>query len=248
MDGQDLAINTSGIPRSRWVRDSRILVIEDEQAIATMLRYNLEGADYNVSVAEDGEAALVMLDEQTPDLILLDWMLPYLSGIEVCRRIRQDKDKRHIPIIMLTAKGDETDVIRGLEAGADDYVTKPFSTGELMARVDAALRRTRISHQANVLEVNDLVLDTEALIASRAGKRLHLAPTEFRLLQTLMQSPGRVFSRDLLLDLVWGMTSDVEARTVDVHVRRLRQAINEEGQPDYIRTVRGVGYSIELEA
>ena len=148
---------------------------------------------------------------------------------------------------MLTAKGDERDVIRGLQAGADDYVTKPFSTAELIARVQAALRRTRLTHQSNILEVNELKLDTEALVVTRSGQRLHLGPTEFRLLQTLMQHPGRVFSRDLLLDLVWGMTSDVEARTVDVHVRRLRKAINiDDKQPDYIRTVRGVGYSIEL--
>lgn len=233
--------------RGRWVRSPRVLIIEDEDAIATMLRYNLEGQDYQVSVASDGEQALVILDEQKPDLILLDWMLPYLSGIEVCRRIRQDKDKRQIPIIMLTAKGEEQDIVRGLEAGADDYVTKPFSTTELMARVKAALRRTRLSHQTHVLEIGDIKLDTQALVVSRADTKLHLAPTEFRLLQTLMQSPGRIFSRDLLLELVWSMNTDVEVRTVDVHVRRLRKAINAPGQTDHIRTVRGIGYSIEVE-
>ncbi len=233
--------------RQRWAREPLVLIIEDEAAIAELIRYNLQKSGYRCQVVHDGEEALLAVEEQTPDLILLDWMLPELSGIEICRRLRARVETRNLPIIMVTARGEEQDLLRGLREGADDYVRKPFSLNELIARVDAALRRTRISHQAHLLEVGDLLLDTEAVTVSRAGQRLHLAPTEFRLLQALMQSPGRVLSRDTLLSQVWGLDSDVEARTVDVHVRRLRQALNAGGQPDYVRTVRGVGYSVDAD-
>jgi two-component system phosphate regulon response regulator PhoB len=238
------------VERSRWSRAPRVLIVEDERAIAELIRYNLGKNGYLCQVAGDGEEALLAVEEQVPDLIILDWMLPEVSGIEVCRRLRARPQTRSVPIIMVTARSEEADMLRGFREGADDYMRKPFSLNELNARVDAALRRTRVTHQAHLLEVGDLLLDAEALTVSRAGKRLHLAPTEFRLLQALMSAPGRVLSRDHLLSQVWGLDSEVEARTVDVHVRRLRQALNGEGgngqpQHDYIRTVRGAGYSIE---
>lgn len=242
------------VERSRWSRAPRVLIVEDEQAIAELIRYNLNKNGYLCQVALDGEEALLAVEEMVPDLIILDWMLPEVSGIEVCRRLRARSATRSVPIIMVTARSEEADMLRGFREGADDYVRKPFSLNELNARVDAALRRTRVTHQAHLLEVGDLVLDSEALTVSRAGKRLHLAPTEFRLLHALMLAPGRVLSRDSLLSQVWGLDSDVEARTVDVHVRRLRKALNGDGgpsgdgtpaMPDYIRTVRGVGYCIE---
>ncbi len=236
--------------RSRWGRPPRVLIVEDEQAIAELIRYNLSKNGYSCEVVGEGDEALLAVEEQVPDLIILDWMLPEVSGIEICRRLRARAETRSVPIIMVTARGEEADMLRGFKEGADDYVRKPFSLNELNARVDAALRRTRVTHQAHLLEVGDLVLDAEALTVSRGGQRLHLAPTEFRLLHALMTSPGRVLSRDSLLSQVWGLDSDVEARTVDVHVRRLRKALNSQGGagevlPDYIRTVRGAGYSIE---
>ncbi len=229
----------------RSSRAPSVLIVEDERAIAELIRYNLQKNGYHCQVVHDGDEALLAVEELVPDLVLLDWMLPEVSGIEICRRLRGRTATRNLPIIMVTARGEEQDLVRGLREGADDYLRKPFSVNELIARVDAALRRTRVSHQLHVLEVGDIVLDTEAVTVFRAGQRLHLAPTEFRLLQALMQSPGRVLSRDTLLSRVWGLESDVEARTVDVHVRRLRKVLNAGEQPDYIRTVRGVGYSIE---
>lgn len=228
-------------------RAPRVLIVEDERAIAELIRYNLHKNGYQCQVAQDGEDALLAVEEQVPDLMLLDWMLPEVSGIEICRRLRARVETRNLPIIMVTARGEEQDLLRGLREGADDYLRKPFSLNELIARVDAALRRTRLSHQAHLLELGDITLDLDAVTVTRADQRLHLAPTEFRLLQALMESPGRVLSRDTLLTQVWGLNSDVEERTVDVHVRRLRKALNAGGQTDYIRTVRGVGYSIEAQ-
>ncbi|MBC6982448.1 phosphate regulon transcriptional regulator PhoB [Caulobacter sp. 17J80-11] len=225
-----------------------ILVVEDEDALATLLQYNLEKEGYQVAVAQDGEEALVQVDERQPDLIVLDWMLPKVSGIEVCRRLRGRVETRNLPIIMLTARGEETDRIRGLDTGADDYLTKPFSTVELAARIRAVLRRIRPGLAEDVLRRGDLTIDRVAHRVKRNGREIHLGPTEFRLLSHLMQHPGRVFSREQLLDAVWGSDVYVEARTVDVHVGRLRKALMKDGETDPIRTVRSAGYSLDVES
>ncbi|MFP5449332.1 MAG: phosphate regulon transcriptional regulatory protein PhoB [Caulobacterales bacterium 32-67-6] len=224
-----------------------ILVAEDEDSLATLLNYNLEKEGYGVAVAADGEDALMMINEKLPDLILLDWMLPKVSGIEVCRRLRARSETRNIPIIMLTARGEETDRIRGLDTGADDYIVKPFSMSELSARIRAVLRRLRPGLAEDRVRIGDLVIDRVAHRVRRGGQEIHLGPTEFRLLDYLMQHPGRVFSREQLLDAVWGSDVYVEARTVDVHVGRLRKALNREAAADPIRTVRSAGYSLDLE-
>ena len=222
-----------------------ILVMEDEDALATLLQYNLEKEGYEVAVAADGEEGMLQVEERTPDLILLDWMLPKLSGIEVCRRIRGRAETRNLPIIMLTARGEETDRVRGLDTGADDYMTKPFSMTELTARIRAVLRRIRPGLADDRVNHADIIMDRVAHRVSRAGKEVHLGPTEFRLLEFLMQHPGRVFSRAQLLDKVWGEAVYIDERTVDVHVGRLRKALNRPTEADPIRTVRGSGYSLD---
>jgi two-component system, OmpR family, phosphate regulon response regulator PhoB len=223
-----------------------ILVMEDEDALATLLSYNLEKEGYRVVVASDGEEGMLQIDERLPDLVLLDWMLPKLSGIEVCRRIRGKPETRNLPIIMLTARGEETDRVRGLDTGADDYLTKPFSMVELIARIRAVLRRIRPGLADDRINHGDIVIDRVAHRVRRAGNEIHLGPTEFRLLDHFMQHPGRVFSREQLLDAVWGSDVYVEARTVDVHVGRLRKALNVDGTVNPIRTVRSAGYSLDL--
>ena len=223
-----------------------ILVIEDEDALATLLHYNLQKEGYKVTVTGDGEEALVLVEESQPDLVVLDWMLPKVSGIEVCRRLRNRPESRNLPIIMLTARGEESDRIRGLDTGADDYITKPFSMTELTARIRAVLRRIRPGLAEDRVRHGDITIDRVAHRVKRGGKEVHLGPTEFRLLDYLMQHPGRVFSREQLLDAVWGSDVYVEARTVDVHIGRLRKALNtDDGDP--IRTVRSAGYSLDLE-
>ena len=221
-----------------------VLIAEDEKAVSELLLYNLRKEDYDVGVAGDGEETLIMIDERAPDLLLLDWMLPKVSGIEICRRVRSGGVNPNVPIIMLTARGEESDRIRGLDTGADDYVTKPFSTTELMARVRAVLRRIRPGLKDDRLKVGDIEIDRVAHRVARNGADIHLGPTEFRLLDYFMQHPGRVFSREQLLDTVWGSDVYVEARTVDVHVGRLRKALRQEGGDDPIRTVRSAGYAL----
>ena len=225
-----------------------VLVVEDEDALATLLQYNLEKEGYDVTVAGDGEEALILVDERLPDLVVLDWMLPKVSGIEVCRRLRSRPETRNVPIIILTARGEETDRIRGLDTGADDYVVKPFSMTELTARIRAVLRRIRPGLAEDRIRHGDIVIDRVAHRVRRATREVHLGPTEFRLLDYLMQHPGRVFSREQLLDAVWGSDVYVEARTVDVHIGRLRKALNQEVESDPIRTVRSAGYSLDLDA
>jgi two-component system, OmpR family, phosphate regulon response regulator PhoB len=222
-----------------------ILVVEDEGALVTLLRYNLEREGYRVLEARDGEEALLVAAEEKPDLVLLDWMLPQLSGIEVCRRLRGRKETRNVPIIMLTARGEETDRIRGLDTGADDYLTKPFSMTELLARLRAVMRRIRPGLAEDTITVGDIEMDRAAHRVRRVGKEVHLGPTEYKLLDHLIQHPGRVFSREQLLDAVWGSDVYVEVRTVDVHVGRLRKALSIEGTQDPIRTVRSAGYALE---
>ncbi|MED5336575.1 MAG: phosphate regulon transcriptional regulator PhoB [Pseudomonadota bacterium] len=221
-----------------------VLIVEDEAALVTMLRYNLESEGYRVSEAVDGEEAILLVIEEPPDLILLDWMLPSLSGIEVCRRIRRNESARDVPIIMLTARGEDSDRVRGLDSGADDYITKPFSPRELMARVRAVLRRSQPSDNERLV-YGDIEMDLARHRVQRGGRDLHLGPTEYRLLRHFLESPGRVFSREQLLDAVWGRDVYVEARTVDVHIRRLRKTLNEGGLLDLIRTVRSAGYAID---
>jgi len=222
-----------------------VLVVEDETALLTLLRYNLEKEGFNVSAAHDGEEALLQLKESKPDAVLLDWMLPRVSGIEVCRQIRRTPAWKDLPVIMLTARGEEADRVRGLDSGADDYVVKPFSPNELIARLRAVIRRARPASNAEVLRFADIVLDVTAHRVTRSTKPLHLGPTEFRLLRFLMERPGRVFSREQLLDGVWGRDAEVELRTVDVHIRRLRKALNGVGKADVIRTVRAAGYALD---
>jgi two-component system phosphate regulon response regulator PhoB len=224
---------------------SRVLVVEDESALVTLLRYNLEKEGFTVAAARDGEEGVLMAREQKPDLVLLDWMLPLLSGIEVCRQLRRRPETRSIPIIMLTARGEEGDKLRGLDSGADDYVTKPFSPTELVARIRAVLRRTKPSAEQETLLYDDLSMDLASHRVRRNGADVHLGPTEFRLLRHLMENQGRVFSREQLLDVVWGQDVYVEPRTVDVHIRRLRKALNAEGSTDLIRTVRSAGYALD---
>ncbi len=224
-----------------------VLVVEDEDSLATLLQYNLQKEGYDVALAGDGEEALLLVDERLPDLIVLDWMLPKISGIEVCRRLRQRNETRNVPIIMLTARGEESDRVRGLDTGADDFVVKPFSMTELSARIRAVLRRLRPGLAEDRVRRGDLLIDRVAHRVKRAGNEIHLGPTEFRLLDYLMQHPGRVFSREQLLDAVWGSDVYVEARTVDVHIGRLRKALGVSDDDDPIRTVRSAGYSLDLE-
>jgi two-component system, OmpR family, phosphate regulon response regulator PhoB len=223
----------------------RVLIAEDEEALAVLLRYNLEAEGFVVEHASRGDEADLRLREEPPDLLILDWMMPGLSGIEVCRRLRSRKETARLPVIMLTARGEETDRVRGLETGADDYIVKPFSLPELMARVNALLRRLKPDHLADVMEIGEIALDRRAKRVHRAGKELHLGPTEFRLLEFLMRAPGRVFTREQLLDGVWGRDAYIDERTVDVHVGRLRKSVTRRGQKDPIRTVRGAGYSFD---
>jgi two-component system phosphate regulon response regulator PhoB len=223
-----------------------ILIVEDEAALATMLRYNLEKEGYRVCEAGDGEEALTVVAERKPDLVLLDWMLPSLSGIEVCRQLRRKPNSRELPIIMLTARGEEGDKIRGLNTGADDYLTKPFSLPELLARVRALLRRVLPVPQKGQLTYGDIAMDLAAHRVTRGERTIHLGPTEFRLLQFFMQHPGNVFSREELLNAVWGPDIYVEPRTVDVHIRRLRKALNGDNESDIIRTVRAAGYALDM--
>ena len=224
---------------------ARVLVVEDEAALAALLDYNLTKEGFDVRISSDGDEAMLLLAEDPPDLVLLDWMLPGLSGIELCRHIRARAETRDIPVIMLTARSEEADRVRGLDTGADDYLTKPFSIQEMVARVRALLRRSRPALLAEAVSFGDLSLDRETRRVHRAGREVHLGPTEFRLLDRLMRRPGRVFSREQLLDLVWGREVFVEARTVDVHVGRLRKALNRKGERDPIRTVRAAGYSLD---
>jgi two-component system, OmpR family, phosphate regulon response regulator PhoB len=222
-----------------------ILIVEDEAALVTLLRYNLERDGFRVAEARDGELALVVAEEERPDLILLDWALPNLSGIEVCRRLRAKPSTRNVPVVMLTARGEESDRIRGLDTGADDYIVKPFSTTELIARIRAVLRRIRPALAGETVVFGDLVIDRAAHRVRRSGRDVHLGPTEYRLLDHLIQHPGRVFSREQLLDSVWGSDVYVEARTVDVHIGRLRKALIADGEKDPIRTVRSAGYALD---
>jgi two-component system phosphate regulon response regulator PhoB len=224
---------------------ARVLVVEDEESLMLLLRYNLEAEGYQVDGVERGDEADLSLRETVPDLVLLDWMLPGLSGIELCRRIRMRRETERLPVIMLTAKGEEADRLRGLGTGADDYIVKPFSVPELMARVRALLRRTSPTQFSDILASHDLQLDRRQHRVRRDGEELHLGPTEFKLLEFLMGSPGRVFSRQQLLDGVWGRDVYIDERTVDVHVGRLRKGLHRPGAPDPIRTVRGTGYSFD---
>lgn len=223
----------------------RILIVEDESALVEILRYNLEKEGFDVAAAGDGEEALTAIDEQKPDLVILDWMLPLVSGLEICRQLRRKPETREMPIIMLTARGEEADRVRGLEVGADDYVAKPFSPSELVARVRAVLRRAKPSTSSELLTYAGVVMDLSSHRVLRDGRPIHLGPTEFRLLRFLMERPGRVYSREQLLDAVWGRDIYVEVRTVDVHIRRLRKALNGPKDRDIIRTVRSAGYALD---
>ncbi|MFT3974193.1 MAG: phosphate regulon transcriptional regulator PhoB [Amaricoccus sp.] len=224
---------------------AKVLVVEDEEAISHLLAYNLEKEGFSVRVAGDGDEALVAFDEERPDIVLLDWMLPNVSGIEICRQLRARPATRDLPVIMLTARGEEEDRVRGLDVGADDYVTKPFSMSELVARMRAVLRRSAPTLAGDVATFADIVLDRQQCRVRRGKRDIHLGPTEFRLLDTLMQRPGRVYSREQLLDRVWGQDVYVEIRTVDVHIGRLRKALNRSGERDPIRTVRSSGYALD---
>jgi two-component system phosphate regulon response regulator PhoB len=224
------------------------LLVEDDRALADLLMWHFEREGYDIVRTADGDEALLLAEEHTPDLVILDWMIEGVSGIEVCRRLRRKPATAHVPIIMLTARGEESDRIRGLETGADDYVTKPFSPRELIARVGAVLRRVRPALAGERLDYADLEMDVDSHRVRRGGRPVALGPTEFRLLRHLLESPGRVFSRERLLDAVWPHDSSIDARTVDVHVRRLRKALNEGGRPDIIRTIRSAGYALDVEA
>ncbi|MEM6649199.1 MAG: phosphate regulon transcriptional regulator PhoB [Pseudomonadota bacterium] len=224
---------------------TRVLIVEDEDAIAALLDYNLSKEGFETITATDGEEALLKTEEERPDVIVLDWMLPNVSGIEVCRRLRGKTETQNIPIIMLTARAEENDKIRGLETGADDYMVKPFSMTELAARIRAVLRRIRPGLVAEAVTFGDIEVDRASHRVKRGEKEIHLGPTEFRLLDHLMQNPGRVFSREQLLNAVWGSDVFVEARTVDVHIGRLRKALNKHGDTNPIRTVRSAGYALE---
>lgn len=221
-----------------------VLIVEDEGAQREVLKYNLEAEGFEVVMAENGDEALLLIAEEDPDLIVLDWMLPNVSGIEICRRIKADPATRPIPIVMLSARGDEVDRVRGLETGADDYVVKPYSVVELMARLRTQLRRTRPATMGERLSFADIILDSGEHRVFRAGQALHLGPTEFRLLSTLMEKPGRVWTREQLLDRVWGRDIYVDTRTIDVHVGRLRKALMQNGGDNPVRTVRGTGYAL----
>jgi two-component system phosphate regulon response regulator PhoB len=220
--------------------------VEDEASLVELIRYNLEKEGHEVVVATDGEEAILLIEERLPDIVVLDWMLPKIAGIEVCRRLRSRPATRNLPIIMLTAKAEETDRIRGLDTGADDYMVKPFSTVELVARIRAVMRRIRPALAEERVEIGDIVVDRSAHRVLRNNMEIHLGPTEFRLLDHLVQHPGRVFSREQLLDAVWGSDVYVETRTVDVHIGRLRKALSKAGGVDPIRTVRSAGYSLSF--
>jgi len=222
-----------------------LLLVEDDRALADLLIWHFSREGYEIVRTADGDEAILLAEERTPDLVILDWMIEGVTGIEVCRRLRRKSSTAKVPIIMLTARGEESDRIRGLETGADDYVTKPFSPRELIARVGAVLRRVRPALAGEQLAYADIEMDVDEHRVRRAGKTIALGPTEFRMLRHLMENPGRVFSRERLLDAVWAHNPDIDARTVDVHVRRLRKALNEGGLPDLIRTVRSVGYSLD---
>ena len=222
-----------------------VLIVEDEAPLVTLLRYNLEKEGFAVCSAGDGEEALLQIAENKPDAVLLDWMLPLVSGLEVCRQIRRSPSSRSLPIILLTARGEEADRVRGLDSGADDYIVKPFSPSELVARLRAVIRRAQPSAADDTLHYADVAMDLAAHRVSRAGRPVHLGPTEFRLLHHFLLYPGRVFSREHLLDRVWGPHAEVEMRTVDVHIRRLRKALNIDGCRDLVRTVRSVGYALD---
>ena len=226
-------------------RAPRILVVEDETSLATLLVYNLEAEGYQVEHVDNGDEAELRLAESPPDLVILDWMLPGVSGLEICRRLRARDSAKDMPVIMLTARGEEGERVRGLSVGADDYVDKPFSTPELMARVRALLRRARPERVASRLTLGDIDLDRDTRRVRRSGREIHLGPTEFRLLEYFMEKPGRVFTRAQLLDSVWGMSAEIDERTVDVHVGRLRKAMIRGREKDPIRTVRGAGYSFD---
>ncbi len=226
----------------------RILLVEDDRALAELLVYNLEREEFEVARTGDGEEALLLAREEVPDLILLDWMIEGVSGIEVCRRLRRSPETANVPIIMLTARGEEADRIRGLETGADDYITKPFSPRELVARVGAVLRRVRPALAGEQLSYADLEMDMVTHRVKRGGEPVQLGPTEFRLLKHFMEHPGRVFSRERLMDQIWGHDSYIEPRTIDVHIRRLRKAINAGDRPDIIRTVRSAGYALDVDS
>lgn len=222
-----------------------VLIVEDEAPLQELLAYNLQRADFDIEQAFDGDQATNLVLERTPDLILLDWMLPHTSGIELCRQFRKKPETANVPIIMLTARAEESDRLRGLNTGADDYVTKPFSVEELIARIRAVLRRVRPAFAEELLTFADLTMDLASHRVMRGEDEVHLSPTEFRLLRQLLERPGRVFSREQLLDLVWGHDQDVELRTVDATIRRLRKALNEGGRADLLRTVRAAGYAID---
>jgi len=226
---------------------ARVLLVEDDAALAELVSWHLERDDFEVERTGDGEEAILLARETPPDLVLLDWMIEGVSGIEVCRRLRRLPDTANVPIIMLTARGEEEDRVRGLETGADDYITKPFSPRELVARVGAVLRRVRPALAGERLAYADIEMDTASHRVRRGGAPVSLGPTEFRLLKHFLEHPGRVFSRERLLDSVWGRDSDIEPRTVDVHIRRLRKAINLADAPDVIRTVRSAGYALDSE-
>ncbi|HYU95931.1 MAG TPA: phosphate regulon transcriptional regulator PhoB [Sphingomicrobium sp.] len=228
--------------------NARLLLVEDDRALADLVSFHFERAGYAVTRTGDGEEALILVDEVKPDIILLDWMIEGISGIEVCRRLRRRATSANTPIIILTARGEESDRIRGFETGADDYVTKPFSPRELVARVGAVLRRVRPALAGEQLAYADLEMDVAGHRVRRSGEQVTLGPTEFRLLRHFLEHPGRVFSRERLLDAVWSHDPDIDTRTVDVHVRRLRQALNNGGRTDLIRTVRSAGYSLDAEA
>jgi len=226
---------------------AKMLLVEDDAALAELLVYHFKREDFDVRQTPDGEEALLMAQESPPDIVLLDWMVEGISGIEVCRRLRRMPETANVPIIMLTARGEEEDRVRGLETGADDYVTKPFSPRELVARVGAVLRRVRPALAGEALVYADIEMDTVGHKVKRSGNMVALGPTEFRLLKHFLEHPAHVFSRERLLDSVWGHDSDIEPRTVDVHIRRLRKAINEGGRADIIRTVRSAGYALDAD-
>ncbi|AXI46557.1 phosphate regulon transcriptional regulatory protein PhoB [Sulfitobacter sp. SK012] len=226
------------------VTQLQVLLVEDEPAQREVLAYNLEAEGYAVRRAENGEEAMLMIAEAPPDLIILDWMMPLMSGIEVCRQVKSRSETRGIPVIMLSARSEEVDAVRGLDTGADDYVIKPYNLRELMARVRTQLRRAHPSASGEVLKFGDISLDAQSHRVTRAGAELKLGPTEYRLLVTLLEKPGRVFSRDQLLDHVWGRDIYVDTRTVDVHIARLRKVLTAQGGDDPIRTVRGTGYAL----
>ena len=228
--------------------DASVLVVEDEAAQRELLSYNLQKEGLRVVAAGDGEEGLLLAEEEEPDLIILDWMLPHVSGIEVCRQLKRQSRTKHIPIIMLTARGEDADRIRGLDTGADEYVVKPYSVTVLLAQVRAMLRRTRPSSVGEQMTYGDIVLDAEQHKVTRDGQLHKLGPTEYRLLTVLIERPGRVWSREQLLDRVWGHDSEIDFRTVDVHVGRLRKALNQPDKPNPIRTVRGAGYSLDYDA